>query len=462
MIKDELDTIAAIATPIGEGALSIIRISGTNAIDTAAKLFRGKKDLRIAATHTAHFGSVYDLRGTRMDEVVCVVFLSPNSYTGEDVVEFSCHGGMLVTRRMLGTILDTGVRQASPGEFTKRAFLNGKMDLAQAEAVADLIQAKSESARRGSLQQLQGELSDEIRQIRNQIVDSVGLLELELDFAEDGYEFLEKSRVSAFIKSATNRIDQLLNSFKEGRIRREGAKVVLIGAPNVGKSSLLNALLQENRAIVTDIPGTTRDVIEESISVDGVQFRIVDTAGLRETPDAIEKEGMRRTLSQIESADAVLFLIDSSRKTTDAEVVEFQRLRANLEKTATKILLVANKADLNSEENGMPGFSAEVVRVSAKEKTGIGELKNKMMAVLSETHDSIEGSVIITSLRHAEALVKTRSSLISAEDSLQSNRTSEFVALDLRAALSSLGEIVGEVTTDEILESVFSKFCIGK
>jgi tRNA modification GTPase len=463
MLKSEFDTIAAIATPIGEGGISVLRVSGTDALSVVAKLFRGTKDIRTVATHTAHVGFLHDLDGNNVDEVVCVVFRSPNSYTGEDVVEISCHGGLLVTRRILELIIDSSaIRSAEPGEFTKRSFLNGKMDLAQAEAVADMIHAKSDAARSASLHQLQGGLSKEIRAIRNQIIDSVGLLELELDFAEDGYELTDKKKVLALVENASQKLTDLINSHRKGKLQKEGAKVVLVGAPNVGKSSLLNRLLQENRAIVTEIPGTTRDVIEESIEIERFVFRLVDTAGLRETADPIEEEGIRRTNAQIESADIVLFLIDSSRRTSDIERTAFSEIKELADKEHTQLILVANKIDLDPESKNLNGLANKSIKISATENLGIEELKKRLLSAVAGSRDSIEESTVVSNRRHVGALESGRQNLEHAIVSLKDNKPGEFVVLDLRAALDSLGEIIGEVMTDEILESVFSKFCVGK
>jgi tRNA modification GTPase len=463
MLKSEFDTIAAIATPIGEGGISVLRLSGAKALPLAAKLFRGTSDLQTALSHSAHVGYLHNAGGEQVDEVVCTVFRAPKSYTGEDVVEISCHGGMLVTQRILEAILNSGVvRSAEPGEFTKRAFLNGKMDLTQAEAVADLIHSRSDAARSGSLQQLKGELAEKIRAVRSELIDSVGLLELELDFSEDGYELADKTKVLKLTTSTAQQLSQLIESYKEGKLRREGAKVVLVGAPNVGKSSLLNRLLHENRAIVTETPGTTRDVIEESIQIGGLLFRLVDTAGLRETQDPVELEGIRRTNAQIQSADIVVFMFDLTREATLMELNEIKRISAETKEGVGDVLVVANKIDVISRFVTHNGVLSSALRISAKENIGVEDLKKKMAEVARRGGDTTQQSVLVTSQRHLEALNKAKNSTMKAIQSLKEGSSSEFVALDLRGALDYLGEITGEVTTDEILESIFSKFCIGK
>jgi tRNA modification GTPase len=288
-------TIAAIATPMGEGAISVIRVSGASAIHNVASRFKGKHNLANAKSHTVHFGRIVDDHNETVDEVVCTVFCAPNSFTGEDTVEIGCHGGIHVTRRVLECILETGVRPAEPGEFSQRAFLNGKLDLSQAEAIADLIQAQSDKAQQTSLDQLEGALSKQIHSVREQLMQSLGLLELELDFSEEGMALIDKNKVENLFKTTILEMDKLIRTYKYGKVYREGVRIALVGIPNAGKSSLLNALINEDRAIVTDIPGTTRDFIEEKLIIEGVLFRLIDTAGLRETEEMVEKEGVHRT-----------------------------------------------------------------------------------------------------------------------------------------------------------------------
>ncbi|MGA2623119.1 MAG: tRNA uridine-5-carboxymethylaminomethyl(34) synthesis GTPase MnmE [Bacteroidota bacterium] len=459
------DVIAAIATPIGEGGISIIRISGKDAIAIADKGFRGKQPLASAATHTAHFGGFIDPDGNAIDEVIATVFLEPHSYTAENSVEISCHGGMFVTRKILDSIVAYGARPAEPGEFTKRAFLNGRIDLSQAEAVADLIHARSEISHRTSLQQLEGKLSIKVAELRQQLLDVCGLLELELDFAEEGLEFTDKGKISRQIESVIEYLNQLIDSYKYGRVYREGFKVVLAGKPNVGKSSILNMLLNENRAIVTEIPGTTRDVIEENVVIDGLLFRIVDTAGMRKSEDFIEIEGIRRAESQLQTSDLIVLVLDAGTgfKSTDKNV--FDQL---LKEVKNRNFLVAeNKIDLLGKGT-IPDLPDElkeydIIKISAKTGAGFGKLKKKLVGMaLSGSWTEVERSLVITSSRHRDSFQKAVRSLSVAMESLNSSQSNEFVAVDLRAALDSLGEIIGVVTTDDIVHNIFSRFCIGK
>ncbi|MEX2190258.1 MAG: tRNA uridine-5-carboxymethylaminomethyl(34) synthesis GTPase MnmE [Bacteroidota bacterium] len=462
------DTIAAIATPVGEGGIAVIRISGANAIPLAAKGFKGRAPLESAATHTAHVGGFHAPDGAFLDEVVAVVFREPTSYTGENVVEISCHGGVMVPRTILHSILEYGARLAEPGEFTKRAFLNSRIDLSQAEAVASLIHAGSERSHRSSLNQLQGELGRQINTLREGLIRATGLLELELDFAEEGLEFTDKTKVANQIRGALEIIRGLRESYHAGRLYRDGVKVVLAGMPNVGKSSLLNALLKEQRAIVTDIPGTTRDSIEESLSISGLAFRIVDTAGLREAVDRVEQEGVKRSEDQINSSDLLVLVIDGSKAVGTEELKLAERLAQDLRGKASTIIAF-NKMDLKPGTNGVLEQSVSsihpqaVVRVSALTGEGLEKLRAVLVeSALMGQHASSENSVTVTNVRHYRVLVESAQSLDLALRSLEEGASGEFVTPDIRAALDSLGEITGAVTTDEILNEIFAKFCIGK
>lgn len=465
----ETDTITAIATPIGEGGISVIRLSGPRAIDIAAQRFRGKHALTGAPTQTAHFGTLIDDRGRVVDQVVILIFRNPHSYTGEDVVEISCHGGMYVTRQILETTIRHGARPAQPGEFTKRAFLNGKIDLAQAEAIADLIHARSETAHRSSLRQLQGDLSERIASLQDQLMDTVGLIELELDFAEDGYEFVDKERVGRQIDETITHISELLSSYQTGKIFREGVKTVLAGAPNVGKSSLLNALLREDRAIVTDVPGTTRDVIEEAFTIGGVLFTLMDTAGLRKTEDPVEKEGVRRTDKKVEASDLILLVIDLSRNLSESERASAADLIHKVSLNNAKCIVVANKKDLTNGSAKNTIVQSEFLKsfpkieISAKTHEGLQDLRSLMLSsVFGDARFIQESSIVVTNSRHFAALLKAKESLEKSKETLKERKSGEFIALDLRAALGFLGEIGGVKTTDDILNRVFSTFCIGK
>ena len=458
------DTIVAISTAIGEAAISVIRISGKDAIKVADRVFVGKRKLADVKTHTAHYGKIVDKNGDVVDYVVATVFKAPNSYTGEDTVEISCHGGILVTRKVLETVLEAGARLAQPGEFTKRAFLNGKIDLSQAEAVADLIRSATELAYQSSLSQLEGALSRKIRKMREDLINLCSLVELELDFADEDLEFVDKAQLAEKIKDVIGEVDELIETFRFGKIYREGIKVVIAGKPNAGKSSLLNALLNENRAIVSEIPGTTRDVIEESLNIEGVLFRIVDTAGLRETFDIVEREGVRRTEEQLKKADMILLVIDSTDEINEEDVRIYHRVLNFAVDESKRCIIVFNKVDLldGKRPNMKIMVDFPVVYISALTGFGLEKLKKLMVEQSFLGMTRTESSVVVTNVRHRDALLRAKQSLIYALRSLEQGMSGDLVAVDLRAGLNHLGEIIGEVTTDDILNNIFSKFCIGK
>jgi tRNA modification GTPase len=463
------DTIAAVATPAGEGGISVVRISGDEAIKIADRNFRGRVPLIETSSHTAHYGRFLDERGETLDQVVAVVFRKPHSYTGEDTIELSCHGGQFVTQMILEAVIRSGARPARPGEFTKRSFLNGRMDLAQAEAVADLIHSRSERAHQSSLSQLGGGLSRRIGGIRDQLIGSIGQLELELDFAEEGYEFAERSRVADELRVAISQLDGLLSSYRIGRVYRDGVKVALAGAPNVGKSSLLNALLMEDRAIVTSIPGTTRDVIEESITLGGLLFTVSDTAGLRETANPIEREGIRRAEEKLQNADILVVLLDTTRALDQTEIESIRKMVADVDARGAHCVVAMNKTDLpasgqESLRELKEILSAHpVLEISAKTLKGLDKFKDALISLaLQGSSSSPESNVMITNARHFSALDNAKRSLVFGLESLCARKSNEFVVVDLRSGLDSLGEIIGVVTTEEILNTIFSRFCIGK
>ena len=458
------DIIAAIVTPIGEGGLSVLRVSGKGAIDLSSARFAGKTPLSSVATHTAHFGHFIDRDGVMIDEVVATVFKAPQSYTAEDTVEFSCHGGVYICQKILQSLLQSGARAAEPGEFTKRAFLNGRIDLSQAEAVADLIRSRSESAHQISLMQLQGRLSGKVNGLRESLLNVCGLLELELDFAEEGLQVIDKSNINNSLTSTIEEIESLIASYEHGRHYREGVRVALVGKPNVGKSSILNALLDDERAIVTAIPGTTRDVIEENVNIGGLLFTAIDTAGLRSTDDPVEIEGMIRTEKEIQNADIGVLVLESGR--VDEEDITLISRLTGVENLVKKLLVVVNKVDLNAHWRlQIPNYQPHTppIYVSAKTGKGVDKLQAALVSsVLNGNGLGTEKSPIVTNERHKNSLSKARDLLVQGRIDLLEGKSNEFVALSLRLALDSLGEIVGVVTSEDVLNNIFATFCIGK
>ncbi|MBR9978245.1 MAG: tRNA uridine-5-carboxymethylaminomethyl(34) synthesis GTPase MnmE [Bacteroidetes bacterium] len=452
------DTVAAIATPPGTAGLAVLRLSGSRSIEIASAVFTGA-DLRAVHSHTVHYGKVRDSHGEVLDEVLVSVFRAPQSYTGEDSVEISCHGGTLLARSVLQALLDAGARHAEAGEFTRRAFMNGRMDLTQAEAVADLIHAQSQQARRASLRQLEGSLSEYIGAIREQLLHIASMLELSLDFVEEDVAFLSNEELHAVISDAMVRIRSALESYGSGRLLRDGIRVVLLGCPNVGKSSLLNALLGADRAIVTDVPGTTRDFIEEALLLRGVLFRMVDTAGLRDTGDTVELHGIARTHAMLREADVVCLLSEAAG---GEDMLETACTLAELGKDDARLIPLFTKSDLvpAAERDRLRGIG---LPVSVLESGGLDLLRERLFEVARSLHDTTEaGSVLVTNARHADCLRLSLAALQRADDALQGGATEEFVSVEVRDATTVLGEIIGEVTSDDVLNGIFSRFCIGK
>ena len=453
----EQPPIAAIATPVGEGGIAVIRISGKGAIEKAEGCFQGKK-LTEAESHPVHFGRIVNKEGRVVDEVLATLFRSPKSYTGEDTVEISCHGGVLVTQAVLETVLEQGVRAAEPGEFTQRAFLNGKLDLDQAEAVADLIHAKSMKAMDAAHQQLEGRLGQHVKQFRQQIIDATAMVELELDFIEEDVEFANKDQLRSLLTEVNEEISRLLDTYETGRLVKDGVKTVFIGRPNAGKSTLLNTLIGSERAIVTDIAGTTRDTIDADWSYEGLLFKLIDTAGLRETDDVVEAEGVRRSQQAFEQADLVVYLKDLSLPFTPEErqeIAEFQQRAGE-----TPFLLIGTKLDLErAEEEERIHYD---LKVSAPNEENIDKLKDLMKLRALESKDYDTSSLLVTSSRHRDGLQKAKEHVQHALDALDQGLTGDFLSIDLRAALNELGTITGEITNEHVLDSIFSRFCIGK
>jgi len=449
--------IAAIATPVGEGGIAVIRVSGKGAFEKVNGCFKGK-DLAGVDSHTVHFGKIIKKDGRVVDEVLATVFRSPKSYTGEDTVEISCHGGVLVTQAVLETILEQGVRSAEPGEFTQRAFLNGKLDLDQAEAVADLIHAKSIKAVDAAHQQLEGRLGEHIKQFRQQIIDATAMVELELDFIEEDVEFANKEQLHKLLSDLDEEIGRLLDTYETGRLVKDGVKTVFIGRPNAGKSTLLNTLVGSERAIVTEIAGTTRDTIDADWSYDGLLFTLIDTAGLRDTEDVIEAEGVKRSQKAFEEADLVVYLKDLSLPFDNEEREEIAGFQKRADETP--FLLIGTKLDLQ-EEAREERISYDL-KISAVNDTNIDDLKKKMKDRALEQKDYDTSSILVTSSRHRDGLQKARENVRRAINALDQGMTGDFLSIDLRAALKDLGMITGEITNEDVLDSIFSRFCIGK
>ena len=447
------DTIIALATPPGIGAISIIRISGPDSLIQTDKLFKGKNKISNSDSHRIHYGNIVDSTGNHIDDVLVSVFRAPNSYTGEDSVEISTHGNPLIAQKIIGEFIKSGkIRLAEPGEFTKRAFLNNKLDLSQAEAVADIIHARSEASLRGARNQLDGLLSKKVGKLRESLINATSFIELELDFAEEDIEFVNTEELLKRIDEIIIEIDSLLETYNVGRVIRDGVNVALVGKPNVGKSSILNYLLKESRSIVSDIPGTTRDIIREEISIDGILFRLFDTAGLRESSNPVEEEGIKRSREALRNADIVLFIEDTQQGIARDLLEEVLNISSG-----DKIVRVLNKIDLGEKDK----YDVDI-KISAKTGTGMNNLLKILVQKAIGTDYYTEKTAVVTNLRHYTCLKKARESLLNARDSVIKKVSGEFISVDLRNASLNLGEIIGEVTTDDILNNIFMKFCIGK
>lgn len=457
------DTIVALATPSGAGAVAIVRVSGPQALGTVAEVFQSvkDKDLRVQKTHTLHLGYIKD--GDKIiDQVLVSIFKGTNSYTGEPTVEISCHGSTFIQQQIIQLLLRKGCRMATAGEFTMRSFLNGKMDLSQAEAVADLIASDNEAAHQLAMQQMRGGFSNEIAKLREELLNFASLIELELDFSEEDVEFADRTAFRDLVNRIQFVLKRLIDSFAVGNVIKNGIPVAIVGEPNVGKSTLLNALLNEERAIVSDIAGTTRDTIEDELVIDGIGFRFIDTAGIRETKDVVESIGIQKTFEKIEQAQLVLFLVESSRA---KDIVELKR---EIEEIKNKypqkaLLVIMNKMDLldEAEISNLTSQISNLILISAKHKIGIESLKGELLGLVN-TGALRNNETIVTNTRHYDSLIKALEEIQKVQYGLDMNISADLMAIDIRQALYYFGEITGQVTNDELLGNIFANFCIGK
>ena len=462
------DSIVALATPSGAGAISIIRVSGQDAIQIGASVFKSikNKDLTQQKTHTLHLGHIID-EGKTLDEVLISIFKGPNSYTGENTIEISCHGSTYIQQQIIQLLLRKGCRMADAGEFTLRAFLNGKLDLSQAEAVADLISSDNEASHQIAMQQMRGGFSNEIAKLREELLNFASLIELELDFAEEDVEFADRTQFHELLNRIEFVLKRLIDSFAVGNVIKNGIPVAIVGEPNVGKSTLLNALLNEERAIVSDIAGTTRDTIEDELNIGGIGFRFIDTAGIRETKDVVESIGIQKTFEKIEQAQVVLYLFESLKfKVSGSEyITEIERVKNKY--PLKPLVIVINKSDLISAEETqslvqqLETLNLKQILISAKQITGIDELKNTLLSFVN-TGALRNNETIVTNTRHYDSLLKALDEIQKVKFGLESNLSSDLMALDIKEALYHFGLITGQVTNDELLGNIFANFCIGK
>ncbi|MBQ6286034.1 MAG: tRNA uridine-5-carboxymethylaminomethyl(34) synthesis GTPase MnmE [Bacteroidales bacterium] len=464
------DTIAAPATIPGTGAVTMLRISGPDALKIVSKIVKCKsKSIESSASNSIRYGVVYNEDGSPVDEVLVSVFRAPHSYTGQDSAEITCHASSYVASEILRLLCEEGARMAEPGEFTRRAFINGKMDLAQAEAVADVISSSSSASLRVAMNQLRGGFSSELQDIRARLVEIASLLELELDFSEEDVEFADRSRLAHLLEEVTAHIGSLASSFRYGNAIKNGVPVAIVGAVNAGKSTLLNSLLGDERAIVSDVPGTTRDTVEETLSLDGILFRFIDTAGLRSSSDTVERIGISRSYKKLSEASAVLVLLDCTASEEENETL-ISDIISRIDPVAQKVVVLFNKVDILAPNTNVMLLNKEVLSASSKviklyisAKTGFGlDLLIKELVSLFKDNTYFSDHAVVTNSRHYEALVNARTALEKVRLALDSGATSDLLAEDLRAAIYHLGTITGEVTTDEVLGQIFERFCIGK
>ena len=452
------DTIVALSTPQGQGAIGVIRLSGPESVAICEKILPALK-LASAPSHTLHFGVIMDGNDV-IDEAVVGLFRAPKSYTCQDVIEISCHGSPYIIQKVLQLIIKQGARPAKPGEFTMRAFLNGRFDLSQAEAVSDLIASESEAAHHIAMNQMRGGFSNELKQLRQKLVDFASLIELELDFSEEDVEFANRKQLISLINEMQEKIERLSDSFRLGNVLKNGVSTVIAGRPNAGKSTLLNSLLNEERAIVSATPGTTRDTIEEVVTIQGIAFRLTDTAGIRNAVDIIEREGVERTMQKIKQASIVLYLFDAYEMSAKEVSGDLNKLGNN---NGIAVIPIANKVDIEDEDTYQKKFNGidNMLFISAKNGKGIDELKEQLFENALQGANMKE-NIVLTNSRHYEALRSTLKNLKAAKKGIENKLSGELVASDIRSALTHLGEITGEITNDDLLGNIFSRFCIGK
>ena len=453
------ETIIALATPNGLGAISVIRISGNNSIKIAEKLFKSNKNKLLSnqKSHTVHLGHI--MKGNHeLDEVLITLFKGPNSYTGEDTIEISCHGSTYIQKEIINLFIDNGIRIANPGEFTLRAFLNGKMDLNQAEAVADLIASENEGSHKLAMQQMKSGFSNDLKKLRAELLHFSSMIELELDFSQEDVEFAERNDFKNLTNKIKSELKILINSFQSGNVLKNGISVAIAGKPNAGKSSLLNTLLNEDKAIVSDIPGTTRDSIEDSLIINGINFRFIDTAGLRETNDVIESKGIEKTKEKIKKAKILLYLFDIN----DTNINEIKNSVDSFRRDDLSIILVRNKIDLKINNKNLLNDlkKLELIEISATEKKSVLKLKERLIDEVNLLNPYTD--VIISNSRHYEALKKALKAIEEVNKGLKENISGDLLSVDIRRSIEFLAEITGEITNDDVLGNIFANFCIGK
>ena len=457
MMNDE--TIIALATPSGMGAISVIRISGSKAISITEKLFKpkGNKILSKQKSHTVHLGNLMK-NNFVLDEVLVTIFFGPNSYTGEDTIEISCHGSTYIQQKIIDLYIENGIRVATPGEFTLRAFLNGKMDLNQAEAVADLIASENEGSHNLAIQQMKSGFSNDLKKLRSELLHFSSMIELELDFSQEDVEFAERNEFKKLVNKITKELGDLINSFSSGNVLKNGIAVAIAGKPNAGKSSLLNTLLNEDKAIVSNIPGTTRDSIEDSLIIDGIKFRFTDTAGLRKTDDVIESKGIEKTKEKIRQAKILIYLFDVN----DTNLDEINSDIESFKRKDLSVILVRNKVDLEivSKDLFKELKNLNFLEISANDNNSVNILKNKLLDEVNILNPHTD--TIVSNSRHYQALINAMTAIKDVSNGLESNISGDLLSIDIRKSIEHLAEITGEITNDDVLGNIFSNFCIGK